>query len=31
MTVNPGYGGQAFITETLPKIQQARAWRGHAA
>ena len=27
MTVNPGYGGQAFITETLPKIQQARAWR----
>jgi ribulose-phosphate 3-epimerase len=28
MTVNPGYGGQAFITETLPKIQQARAWRG---
>jgi ribulose-phosphate 3-epimerase len=28
MTVNPGFGGQAFITETLPKIQQARAWRG---
>jgi ribulose-phosphate 3-epimerase len=27
MTVNPGFGGQAFITETLPKIQQARAWR----
>jgi len=27
MTVNPGYGGQPFITETLPKIQQARAWR----
>jgi ribulose-phosphate 3-epimerase len=28
MTVNPGFGGQSFITETLPKIQQARAWRG---
>jgi ribulose-phosphate 3-epimerase len=27
MTVNPGYGGQSFITETLPKIQQARTWR----
>ncbi len=27
MTVNPGFGGQAFITETLPKIQQARTWR----
>jgi len=27
MTVNPGFGGQAFIYETLPKIQQARAWR----
>jgi ribulose-phosphate 3-epimerase len=27
MTVNPGFGGQHFITETLPKIQQARAWR----
>jgi len=24
MTVNPGFGGQDFITETLPKIQQAR-------
>jgi ribulose-phosphate 3-epimerase len=27
MTVNPGFGGQPFIHETLPKIQQARAWR----
>lgn len=27
MTVNPGFGGQPFITETLPKVQQAYAWR----
>jgi ribulose-phosphate 3-epimerase len=27
MTVNPGFGGQTFIEETLPKVQQADAWR----
>ncbi|PJF40516.1 MAG: ribulose-phosphate 3-epimerase [Chloroflexi bacterium] len=25
MTVNPGFGGQAFLPETLPKIRQIRA------
>ena len=27
MTVHPGFGGQAFIYETLPKVQQAETWR----
>lgn len=27
MTVNPGFGGQEFIHEALPKVQQANAWR----
>ncbi len=26
MTVNPGFGGQSFIRETLPKIAELRAW-----
>jgi ribulose-phosphate 3-epimerase len=26
MSVNPGFGGQKFIPETLPKIRQIRKW-----
>ena len=26
MTVNPGFGGQSFIAETLPKIRKLRQW-----
>ncbi len=26
MTVNPGFGGQSFIPETLPKLYQLRRW-----
>lgn len=31
MTVNPGFGGQSFIHETLTKIEQAAAWRKEKA
>ncbi len=27
MTVNPGFGGQSFMAEVLPKVRAAREWR----
>ncbi|MBC8325731.1 MAG: ribulose-phosphate 3-epimerase [Verrucomicrobia subdivision 3 bacterium] len=27
MTVNPGFGGQSFMSECLPKVEQAWEWR----
>lgn len=32
MTVEPGFGGQSFMAETMPKLRQAREWvRAHDA
>jgi pentose-5-phosphate-3-epimerase len=31
MTVNPGYGGQAFMSEVLPKIGELRRMQMPAA
>ncbi|ASK63542.1 ribulose-phosphate 3-epimerase [Virgibacillus phasianinus] len=28
MTVNPGFGGQSFISSVVPKIKQIAKWRG---
>lgn len=30
MTVEPGFGGQRFIAEMMPKVEQARAWLSRA-
>ena len=31
MTVNPGFGGQDFILESLPKIREVKVWRREKA